>query len=48
LNNIGIYTFAQISKLDENGINAIEALIKSPGRVERENWIGQVNDLMKS
>ena len=48
LNNIGIYTFQQISQLNEKGIITIESLIKSPGRVERENWIGQVNDLIKS
>jgi small subunit ribosomal protein S1 len=48
LNSIGIYTFEQISKLNEEGITTIESLIKSPGRVERENWIGQVNELIKS
>lgn len=48
LNNIGIYTFEQIGKLNEEGIQAIEALIKSPGRVERENWIGQVKELINS
>lgn len=41
LNNIGIYTFEQISKLKENGIEAVEALTGFPGRVEREDWVGQ-------
>ncbi|MCB9251811.1 MAG: 30S ribosomal protein S1 [Flavobacteriales bacterium] len=47
LNNLGIYSFEQISKLDKDGVALVEELIKSPGRVERENWIGQVQELMK-
>jgi predicted flap endonuclease-1-like 5' DNA nuclease len=46
LHKIGIYTFEQLSKLNEAGIVAIEALTKSPGRVERENWVGQAKDLV--
>jgi len=48
LNSIGIYSFEQIGKLNDDGIQVIETLIKSPGRVERENWIGQVSELTKS
>lgn len=41
LNDIGIFTFAQISKLQGKGIEAIEALTGFPGRIQREDWIGQ-------
>jgi predicted flap endonuclease-1-like 5' DNA nuclease len=47
LNAIGIYTFEQISKLDEESIKAIEDLTKHfPGRIERDDWVGQANNLM--
>lgn len=45
LNSIGIYTFKQISKLNESSITAVESLTGFPGRVERENWIGQAKTL---
>ena len=41
LNNIGIFTFAQISNLKGKGVEAIEALTGFPGRIHREDWIGQ-------
>lgn len=41
LNEIGIFTFAQISKLQGKGIEAIEALTGFPGRIQREDWVGQ-------
>lgn len=41
LNEIGIFTFAQISKLQGKGIESIEALTGFPGRIQREDWIGQ-------
>ncbi len=48
LQKIGIHNYEQLSKLNEAGIEAIEALTKSPGRVERENWIGQAKELGNS
>jgi predicted flap endonuclease-1-like 5' DNA nuclease len=45
LNSIGIYTFSQISKLNESSITAVEALTRFPGRVTREDWIGQAKTL---
>jgi small subunit ribosomal protein S1 len=48
LHKLGINSFLQLSKLNEEGILAIEALTKSPGRVERENWIGQAKELVNS
>jgi small subunit ribosomal protein S1 len=48
LQKIGIHNYEQLSKLNEAGIEAIEALTKSPGRVERENWVGQAKELGNS
>lgn len=48
LHSIGIYTYEQISKLNEESIAILEELTKFPGRVERENWVGQAQELMKS
>jgi molybdopterin-containing oxidoreductase family membrane subunit len=46
LNALGIFTFQQISKLDDESIDAVESLTNFPGRVEREDWIGQAKKLM--
>lgn len=49
LNGIGIYTFEQVSKLTPETIEAIEELTGYfPGRIERDNWIGQAKDLMNN
>lgn len=45
LNGIGIYTFAQIAKLEDSSIAAVEALTGFPGRVKREDWVGQSKTL---
>jgi len=45
LNDIGVFTFAQIAKLKDGGIEAIEAITGFPGRVKRENWVGQAKTL---
>ena len=47
LNSIGIYTFEQISKLTPDTIKMVEEVTKYfPGKIERENWISQANELM--
>ena len=46
LNELGIFTFEQIAKLKDEATEAIEDLTGFPGRVEREDWIGQVKVLM--
>ena len=46
LNELGIFTFEQIAKLKDEAREAIEDLTGFPGRVEREDWIGQVKVLM--
>ena len=47
LNNIGIYNYEQISKLQPNEIRIITELIEFfPGRIERDKWVEQCNKLM--
>ena len=47
LNDIGIYTFEQISKLSQNDIELITEMIDFfPGRIERDNWVGQAKSLI--
>jgi predicted flap endonuclease-1-like 5' DNA nuclease len=46
LNNIGIYTYAQISNLSQRDIELITEMIDFfPGRIERDNWVGQAKSL---
>ena len=46
LNELGIFTFEQIAKLNDEAREAIEDLTGFPGRVEREDWVGQAKLLM--
>lgn len=46
LNELGIFTFEQVSKLSDEAVNALEELTGFPGRVEREDWIGQAKNLL--
>ena len=46
LNELGIFTFEQIAKLTDEAREAVEDLTGFPGRVEREDWIGQAKELM--
>jgi predicted flap endonuclease-1-like 5' DNA nuclease len=46
LNSIGIYTFEQISRFNDEDIDAVTHLIEFfPGRIERDNWVQQAKDL---
>jgi predicted flap endonuclease-1-like 5' DNA nuclease len=48
LNLLGIYTFEQISKLTHEDIETItEVLEIIPGRIEKDNWVGQARELAK-
>ena len=48
LNSIGIFTFEQVSKLTPEAIKAVEEITNYfPGRIERDDWIGQAKKLMK-
>ena len=46
LNELGIYTFAQIASFDINDIARVNAVLKgSEGRMEADDWIGQAKEL---
>jgi predicted flap endonuclease-1-like 5' DNA nuclease len=48
LNLLGIYTFDQISKLTHTDIETItEVLEIIPGRIEKDDWVGQARELAK-
>jgi len=49
LNMLGIYTFKQLSELTPDLVDRVGNAIEFfPGRIERENWIGQARQFMKS
>ena len=49
LNEIGIFTYEQISNLNNNDIAKITELLKFfPGRIERDDWIGQAFQLLNN
>ncbi len=46
LNNLGIYTFEQISDFNIDTINKVtDAIEFFPGRIERDNWVAQAKEL---
>jgi len=45
LNELGIYTFAQIAVWTPENIDWVEGSLSFPGRIERENWIAQAIEL---
>lgn len=48
LNRLGIYSFEQISQLDEELIGKLtDAIQFFPGRILRDDWVGQAKGLMK-
>lgn len=49
LNALGIYTFQQISKFNKEDKQKVnEAIEFFPGRVERDDWVGQAKGFLKS
>jgi predicted flap endonuclease-1-like 5' DNA nuclease len=49
LNGLGIFTYAQISKMTAADMAAIDELLQLfPGRVKREKWLQQANQIMKA
>lgn len=47
LNNLGIYTFEQISQFDDELSNQVtDAIEFFPGRIQRDDWVGQAKILM--
>ncbi len=48
LNEVGIYTYQQISQLNDELIEKLTDAIRFfPGRIRRDNWVGQAKGLMK-
>jgi molybdopterin-containing oxidoreductase family membrane subunit len=48
LNQIGIYTFAQVSKMTEAEYNMLDEITGAfPGRAQRDDWAGQAKKLNK-
>ena len=46
LNELGIYTYQQISQLDEDLVEKVNTAIAFfPGRIARDNWVGQAAEL---
>ena len=47
LNEIGIYTFEQVSKMTKTEYDLLDSLTgKFPGRAERDNWAAQATELI--
>ena len=46
LQNMGFHTYLQLSELNPEQIAEVNTQIGFPGRVERENWIGQARELL--
>jgi len=48
LNYLGIYTFKQIANFNEHDIEKVNDAIEFfPGRILRDNWVGQSEQLHK-
>ncbi|MCY7357012.1 MAG: hypothetical protein LH609_06005 [Rudanella sp.] len=48
LHAIGIYTFRQVANFTKDDIDKVNDIIEFfPGRIERDNWVGQAADLDK-
>jgi len=46
LNDIGIFNYDQISRMEESDIRTVTELIEFfPGRIERDDWVGQANEI---
>lgn len=47
LNDLGIYHFRQIAAFTQKDVDAVENETNFPGRIERDDWIGQAKELAK-
>lgn len=48
LHALGIYTYRQIAAFDDNIIEKVTAALEAfPGRIKRDDWMGQARDLAK-
>ena len=48
LNGFGIYTYQQIADWNAENIAAFDDLLSFKGRIERDNWLDQANELIKN
>ena len=49
LNQIGIFTFAQVAKMTEREYNLLDSITGSfPGRAQRDDWAGQATLLLNN
>ena len=48
LNDLGITSFRQIAAFTEADIQRVNEAINFPGRIEREDWVGQARDIIKT
>ena len=49
LNQIGIYTFAQVARMTEREYNLLDTITGSfPGRAQRDDWAGQATILLNN
>jgi molybdopterin-containing oxidoreductase family membrane subunit len=48
LNEIGIFTFAQLAKMTKAEYDLLDELIDLRGRAEKDDWAGQANDLLNN
>ncbi|MEP2240201.1 MAG: molybdopterin oxidoreductase, partial [Maribacter sp.] len=49
LNEIGIYTFAQVARMTEGEYNLLDSITGSfPGRAQRDDWAGQAAILLNN
>ncbi len=47
LNSLGIYHFHQIAAFTQEDIDAVDTELNFPGRILRDDWIGQATELAK-
>ena len=47
LNDIGIFTYAQVSRMTETEYDLLDGITGSfPGRAQRDDWAGQAKELL--
>lgn len=46
LNALGLYHYEQIASLSDRNVNWLDSYFRFPGRIEREDWVGQAKALV--
>jgi large subunit ribosomal protein L21 len=47
LNDFGIKSWEQVAELQKEDVDKIDQAIAFPGRIEREEWVAQAQELVK-